>query len=217
MERAAETLANAMAFVDGAVHAIGKEADTAGPFAFSGVHGGVGGLQQLEPGGTVLRVDADTGTYGKTEPFASHIDRFGEEEGDLADGGQKFLPVVGFLQQKNELVATDAGGEPAFAHRLAEAAADHLEDRIADSVAERVVKGLEAIDIDENDREAFGGDGTASDSRIEPLVHQQPVGEAGEGIVMRQEMKIGFGLSQDGNIGEGNHEMSDALRGMDGV
>ncbi len=142
-------------------------------------------------GFALIRIDHDADRHADLYPPLDHM------KGDL-DGclhtNRKLGAIVGgrnAFHENQELVAAQPGNEISSACLGTHAVrhfADHL---VAAGVTERFIDGLEAIDIDEEHRDAFPGSRGRSpvvDSRnrlIQPRFEAQPVGQAGQRIEHR--------------------------------
>src|SRR5205085_12307101 len=73
--------------------------------------------------------------------------------GEQAIGRTHGIPVVGVLEEQGELVAAEPGDGVARPDGRAEAPADLLAECVSGIVAEAVVDLLEAVQVDEEDRE----------------------------------------------------------------
>ena len=108
-------------------------------------------------------------------------------------------PVVrDALGDDRELVAAEPGDGVAAAHDAAEALADTDEERVAGVVAVRVVDRLEAVEVEEHDRER---DLTDDRERLVQLVlEQEPVAQPGQRIVERLVDEVVFGGAALGDV-----------------
>ena len=77
-------------------------------------------------------------------------------------------------EQHGELVAAQAGERVARFHGVAQAAGDVLQQPVAVGVAERVVDGLEIVEVDDHERERGA---RATQLALEPLAQQHAVGQ----------------------------------------
>ena len=80
------------------------------------------------------------------------------------------------LEDDREFVAAEPGDGVGGAHAASKARGDLLQQRVADLVAERVVDRLEAVEIDEHEREARALARRVDRRLLEPVVEKQAVG-----------------------------------------
>ena len=117
--------------------------------------------------------DSDARPYRYREP----VQREGVVEGvahPVSDLRRR--PRVGPIEQSDELVATDPREQRPLGEGHGQAFSDLLQKVIADVVAERVVDLLEAVEIDEQEREAA----FLSECGVDRLVQLAAVGEPGQ-------------------------------------
>ena len=86
-----------------------------------------------------------------------------------------------------------------------------LQQHVADAMAERVVDDLEAVDVEEQDREvgalaAVHSCAMPAAQIVERRAEDAPVRQAGQRVLGRQPRDMGFGLAALGDVGEGLHE-----------
>ena len=109
---------------------------------------------QLVLVGRALVGGGDADAEADRQQLAAGLDRELEGLHDaLGDRLGGALCVVGVVQAHGELVAAEAGDLVLRAHARAQAIGDRDEQLVADRVAERVVDGLEVVDVDEEDGE----------------------------------------------------------------
>lgn len=89
----------------------------------------------------------------------------------------------GVLAEQDEFVTGQAGEGVAGAQGRAQALSDFDQDVVAGLVAEGVVDGLEAVQVDERQRDATAAAGSGGQGVFDAVVEQSPVGEAGELVV----------------------------------
>jgi hypothetical protein len=172
------------------------------------VHGAVGAAQQ---GRHVLAVqrgqrDPDRGAHPHLDVLDE--DRRAEDLVHPARDEQRVVHVVRLREQDGELVATEAGHGRRRRGRRDERLRDVDEQDVPVVVAQGVVDLLEAVEVDEQHREA--GDAARGDlvqALLDRVAELRAVGEPGEDVVQRlvlhavQEAALGereAGLVRDG-------------------
>ena len=106
---------------------------------------------------------------------------------DLGDalGDLEGLLVGLDLGQHDELVAAQARHGVRGAHDLGQARADLDQQLVAGLVAERVVDRLEAVDVEQQHRDAEAEALGAAEGVLDAVEEQRAVGQAGERVVQR--------------------------------
>ena len=93
--------------------------------------------------------------------------------------------IVEVGEHGGELVAAEAGDAVGRPQRLLQPLPDHLQQPVADVVAEVVVDGLEAVEVEVQHREVRLVTADARQRGLEPVEQQHAVREAGERVVQR--------------------------------
>ena len=117
--------------------------------------------------------------------MALHDKRFGDRIDDSPGKKRGVFRPFERPVQHGELVAADTRDHIVLARAADEARRHLLQQFVADRVAERIIGGLEVIEIDAE----HGHDVAPRDPRLQilhALVHEDAVGEAGQRIVARQ-------------------------------
>jgi hypothetical protein len=144
--------------------------------------------------------------------LGQHLD---EAPGDLL-AVRRRLDV---LEQDGELVATQPGSGVALAQHGADALGRLAQQRVAGRVPERVVDGLEVVEVEEQHAVAAGAPG-ARHGVAEPVAEEGPVGQAGEGVVEGLMGQLLLELVAVGDVVAGDDEPGQVLvddLGDDGV
>ena len=102
--------------------------------------------------------------------------------------------LVEVLDDHHELVAAEAREQVGLAQRRRQRAGHALQQLVADPVAERVVDVLEAVEVDEQHADAAAAALRLRDRLRQPLVQQQPVGQAGQRVARRHVLQPLLGL-----------------------
>ncbi len=127
--------------------------------------------------------EADAPTWGDGPGAEVHGRTEGPEEASREAHGRP-QPEGG---EEGELVPAEARHGPARVHRIPHPGRDGLEEPVAGVVPERVVNGLELVEVDEKD-----GEGVARREGLLDLgAELGPVGEAREAVVERQVSEAG--------------------------
>ena len=110
------------------------------------------------------------------------------------------------LQQDGELVAAEARGRVHAAQGRAQAVGDADEQLVAGSVAQRVVDGLEVVEVDERDGHDLVVPRGALQRLLDAVEEQRAVREAGQRVVQRAVAQLGLQLALLGRVADAQHE-----------
>ena len=135
--------------------------------------------------GIGLRVRRDRHPHARRHRHVRRPHREGllERRQHAVGEAQRFALALDAFAEDHELVAAEAGDRVAVAHHLPETLGDRDEQLVAYLVAEVVVDRLEAVQVDEEQRDDTLAAVQARE-RLACAVHQQqPVGQLGERVV----------------------------------
>ena len=150
------------------------------------IHRDVGALQKARRVVGMLREQRDADADADLEPEAvGDLERplhrvhdpFGHAAGTLEVGGRR--------QQDRELVAAEPRDRVAVADAVVETPGEMDQEQVAEMVAERVVDLLEAIEVEQQQRQRFAVAGRRAQRLGQAVVEQHAIGQAGQGIVHR--------------------------------
>ncbi len=113
-------------------------------------------------------------------------------EDPLGDDDDVLRPVEA-VEQHGELVAAEARDGVGRAHALAQALGDRDQQLVADRVAERVVDGLEVVDVDEQHGDGRIGLG---ERLVDAVDEQRAVGQTRERVVVGLVLELVLELAQ---------------------
>ena len=137
---------------------------------------------------------ADRGLVAvEVEGFADRGDDALRQRGGLGGIGDRGL-------HDHEFIAAHSGDGVGLAHQGAQPVGDDLQQLVAGVMAERVVDGLELIEIEMMDRDRFLAVNPAAQRLFEPLVQQHPVGEVGQRVVVRHVFDLDLGSPLLGDV-----------------
>jgi len=173
------------------------------------VHGDVGVLDQAAHLEGVVGIEADADAGGGA--LLETVDEVGLRNrpdqlfGDM--GGIRGGVDAG--QYDDELVAAQAGDDVAVAHRSGQALRHLDEQLIAHMVAEGVVDDLEAIEVDQHQRQLLLVALAEAQRLFEALVQAEPVGQVGERVVVGEVTVFFLGGLALGDVDETADVMAD--------
>ena len=179
------------------IHLRREEGHGIAPAGLGAVHGRIGMLQQGIGRVRVPRVDADAQTGADEQfmpvqrhPLRQHVQDLLRHRHDVAH-----LRHVG--QHQHELVAPQPRHGVSLAHTGGQAFGHGLQQLVAVAVAEAVVDGLEAVQIEHHHPgDAVGTPGV--DQRLrQPVGEQVPVGQTREGVVGGLALQCGGAEADD--------------------
>jgi hypothetical protein len=97
---------------------------------------------------------------------------------------------VGARQNDDELVAAETGNGVLVAHGTPESLGDLNQQGVADPVTQRIVDILEAVQVEEHQRQRFTAAMRTRKVVPDPLLEQAAVGQTGQRIEMRQTLML---------------------------
>ena len=158
------------------------DADTVG---LGDVHRDVGLLQQRVGGRSVLREtgDPEAGPHAQG-PVIDHARLL-----DLVQqllGGQQRAIEVGERQEDGKLVAAQPCHRVGLPQRRTEPRGDELQHAVAGMMSERVVDLLEAVQVEQQQRQRLALAGGDARRLVETIVQERAVGQVGQRVVIRQ-------------------------------
>src|SRR5690606_13363727 len=145
--------------------------------ALRDVHGLVGGVQQVAEPAAPCVADGEADAGGDRERLSVEMQRLGKRGGNLGGTLCCGRGVHG-TEPYGELVAVQAKGGLAAAHRLPQPGGDGDEQFVADAMPERVVDLLEPVEVEQQHTDGGTPAGSAGSS-LEQLTTRQ----AGEAVV----------------------------------
>ena len=177
------------------VHRLFEEAVAVLAIALGVVHGCVGVAQQLLLAGAVARIERDTNTGGDAQLLPGHLERLGQQV-DLLAGDAHRVFGFGERHQHHEFIAADARHGVVAAQVATQTQRHILEQQVADMVAERIVDRLEAIEVEEHQREVAAVALDLADHLLDAVFQQDAVGQTGEVVVQGELGQLLVGLGQ---------------------
>ncbi|OSY51956.1 hypothetical protein BG846_02418 [Streptomyces fradiae ATCC 10745 = DSM 40063] len=162
----------------------------AGAVALRLVHGHVGALEEPLRVEGVVGEDGDARAGLQDERESVEVERGGEVGGEVAGDPLGAGRGIGHREENGEFVAAEPGGLRAAREGEAQPLGDLEEEPVAGEVAERVVDGPEAVEVDEDERAAPAVGLGGLQGRPGPFEQPLAVGEAGERVA---ELLLGAG------------------------
>ena len=177
------------------VHFRLEEVIGAAAFRLGAIERHVGVAQQLVGLVAVGRRHGDADAGADDHLVAVDFERLGEGL-DQVGGKLAGIGRPGAALHDGEFVAAEAGHRVDAAHHALQALGHRAEQRIADRMAERIVDALEAVEIEEHDRELFA----AAERLLHLVAEQHAVRQIGERVVARHVHDLGLGLPALGDV-----------------
>jgi hypothetical protein len=203
------------AFGDLGLHVGVEKAQSVAPRPLGLVHRQVGPLQLLAHVG-MLVVEERNANAGRAEmDGASQQVRPVKRSKDLfahtpCPGGGFMRILAQVFDHHQEFIAAKARHRVAGAHAGQHALPDLPQQLVALLVAERVVQGLEVVQVDEQQGAAGPGARAHRKGMLEPVQQQLALGESGQPIVQRQVPDFVLVRLALADVGEGHHATDDA-------
>jgi hypothetical protein len=185
LERAAQRVVEGEALLRRDVHVLREELVVAAPHVLRVVHRRVGVAHQRLGVGAVGRVQADPDGGGDVEVVAVQVESAREDFQDLRGDRRGVRRRGDAGHDDHELVAADTRDRVALAHAHEDPARDRLQQAVAELVAERIVDGLEAVEVEEKHGHLRTCAMTLRDRLLDAVAQQYAVGQPGERVVMR--------------------------------
>ena len=140
----------------------------------------------------VIREEADSDARRHGQPLGVGHERCGDRVEHLAGEGRDVL-LLDVREEEDELVAADARDGVAGPDAAAQARSDLPEDLVADAMAHRVVHGLEAVEVEEEDGELRAGPLRLGQREVQVVLEALAVREARERVVVREVLDLLLG------------------------
>ena len=126
--------------------------------------------------------EGDPDARGDEDVASLHDERALDLRGDPLGQGGGAVEIGGVLQQQRELVSAQARDGVLGAQAPGQAMAHFHQKPVADLLAQRVVEDLEAIQIEEEDRQVGAGALRAGQGVGQAIHEEGTVGQPGQGI-----------------------------------
>ena len=175
-------------------HVGGVEQIAVAATALGFMHGVVRRADKAVRGLAMLRIEGDADAGGEPHPLLADVGGIVQPVLQPFDQPHQFLRLPDAWEQHQKLVRPQPDGDVSGAQAVANAVCRQLEQQIAGTVPQVVVDELEAVEIDEQQRQ----DVVVHPGRLylqgEALLQQMAIAEIGEGIVIGEVLQAGFGL-----------------------
>ena len=168
------------------VHGRLEEAELVPALDLGAVEGELGVLEQRVRILPVLREQGDADAGRGLDLLAVDVEWFGHRRQDLVGQGDNLGGLADLRLHERELVATEPGQRVAGADRCGDPLGDGAQQLVADWVAQGVVDVLEAVEIEQQDRDHAAFAAGTGQLLAEPIVQQGAVRQAGEQVVQGQ-------------------------------
>jgi hypothetical protein len=200
VERDAQALLQHGALDDLSVHGFGEEAKAVAAAFLGAVHGRVSILDEGFCVVPMLGEDADADAA--TDPKRTILNpEFGRHSvHDPFGGGGRSFDVGNGTQHDQEFVSSDARHRILIADLPLQPFGTLLEEKIPDRVPERIVDDLEAVEIEEEDRDQLAAAASGGDGLHQPILEQAAVGQSGKPVVVGEKLDLLLGAFAFGDI-----------------
>ena len=132
----------------------------------------------------VVGIDGDAETGTKVQLLVIDLERRQEGVEDLLGDLGGVLGAVDAGQQEQEIIGAEPCHGIAPTHGADQTLADRAQDLIAAREPERIVDQLEAVEVEDHDREQLLAAPRPLDRLGQTVIEQQAVGQAGQRIVV---------------------------------
>ena len=175
------------------VHLLGEELVVGAPHLLRRVHRRVGVADQGLGVAPVLREHRDADRRRHRELALLDLHRLRQVLDDLLRHRRGVGRALDLRQHHHELVAAGAADRVHHPQLLDQAARHFLQQHVAHRVAERVVDGLEAVEVDEHHRGLLAVAVGERERLRQAVLQQPPVRQAGERVVVGEVLRALLG------------------------
>ena len=193
-----------------AVAGLAEELEAMATGLLGGIHRLVGMAEQGVGVEAVGRVQRDADAGGDLHLLVLDGEGGIEHVGQAVQGLLAFGEAGQFADQQHELVAAQAADRVVLAQALGQAAGDLDQQAVAGGVAPAVVDRLEIVEIEIAHGQQVAAPVGLGDGLLQAVGEQQPVGQAGQRIVVGHLFQLFLVVLQGGDVGEQADEMGDA-------
>ena len=165
------------------------------------VHGDVGALHQAAAVASVLWKEADADGGGGAQLLPGQGDRLGQLLQQLGGCRQGMLGFAHVRKYHHELVPTEPGHDVVLAHGAAQALCRHAKKLVPYAVAHAVVDALEVVHVEEQHGQPAVVAPRVGHELVQPCLQRVAVGQAGQGVVVRQAFDGARGVALLGDVG----------------
>ena len=191
LQRPAQPHLDLHALADCGRERAGIEAEAVATARLGLVQRRIGVLDEPRCGVAVVRVQADADARAD-----DHLLPVGNAEGllhplrELAGDAGGRVGRLEVLDHDQKLVPAQARERVLVAQAAAQAGRDRLDQLVARGVPQAVVDVLEAVEIDEQHADPAAVAARLLDRMLQPRLHQQPVRQVGQRVVVRQMLEL---------------------------
>ena len=182
------------------VHRLREELVIIAAIALGVVHGRIGMAHQGVDIAAIVRIQADADRRRDVQHVA--VERKGGRQrlDDLLGHARRFVGVADARHQHDEFIAAQARHRVAGAHRAAQPGSHFLEQHVARHVAQRIVDGLETVQVDEHHGQLAPGALRGQHGPFQPVRQQRAVRQARQVVVVSHVMHARLGLAPLGDL-----------------
>jgi hypothetical protein len=186
LEGRAQAILDRHALLDGRVHVVGKELESAAAAVLGVEQRGIRLLDEFLGIPRVAGEGRDPDAAAQRRRLAAKLDRLAERGQQLARHGRGIQLVREVRQQHRELVAAQSCGGVRFAQTGGQAPRNAPQQPITDGATERIVDRLEPVDVQGQDGVFVAPAASGRDRLAQAIQEERAVGETGEWIVGRE-------------------------------
>ena len=167
------------------VHLRGEPLEIVPTHVLGPVHGHVRVHHQRLGIVAVVGKHADAQRHGHEQLAVADQERQAHRLDHLLGRAHRVAGIAEFAQHHGELIATQARQRVATADAILQSGGNLAQQVVAGGMPERVVDVLEAIQIHVDHRDLLAVATGAGQCLAEPILEQQAIGQAGEGVMLR--------------------------------
>ena len=181
------------------VHLRAKEGEGAAPGRLRGIQRHVGLLHQIVGVGAVVRRQHQADARADHDLVAVDLERHRQHTHQPLRQAARGAGLRTAALDDGELVAAQARDQIVVAQALAHALRYQTQQGIAHRVAERVVDGLEAVQVDAQHGQRRGR-AAGREARVQALAEENPVRQPGQLVVVRHAFDLRHGAFALGDV-----------------
>ena len=193
------------------IHRLRKKLIVVAPLGFGVIHGDVGVLHHRLRIVAVLGVDGDADRTRGVELMLADLDRSGQRGNHFLGDALRLLPVAWqVFKDDGEFITAESRHRVADTHTGQQSRRNALQQFITDIVAERIIDGLKAVEVDEHEAQPRFLARRVGQPECQTVIEQHAIGQAGQGVTRGQKFDLLFGRLALADVGGGAGHATDA-------
>jgi hypothetical protein len=171
------------------------------------IHSEIRVFQELVGVAAVGRMKRDADAGARADRLPLQRERLTKDFEDPAGKLDDILDPLHVGLQDRKFVAVEAGDHLGVADGRGDPSGDGFQKLVAELVAEHVVDALEAVEIDDVQREDAIATASARDLAAEAVAQERAIGKVGQRVVMGQMQEVALGPLAVGDVERGSEHV----------